>query len=225
MVLIPKKWRYLLSIKKFDIYEIQQGDCILIDFRKNEYIYFIAQGFVKLNQVFTNTNKLTLGIFTANDVINMTNTKTNTINYYYSVEGISSALIISYDYKKILLQLGQHLLICHELLLAQQKYIHQRSNMIQILSHRDKKSRLVNLLLILCKLSGMTTRFGIIINLSITHNTLGTIIGSSRTIVTKTLISLQQCQLLSIYNNKLLIHDPISLSLYYKALFYTKNLP
>ena len=196
---------------------MSKGDNILIDFKQKNTVYIIAQGFVKLSKVFTNNNILVLGILTENDLINMTHAKSNSKYYYYLAEALSSTLIISYNCRRILQRPHCYSLIYNELLFAHQRHINRNNDIIQILSHRDKKSRLANLLLILCQQVGIITQFGIIINLIITHNTLAMIVGSSRTTITNTLNSLQRHQLISIYKNKLLIHDPISLSLYYKT--------
>lgn len=226
MTSILQKWCYLLSMKKiyFNIHRMLLGDCLLINFQHKNHIYLIVQGSVKVNQVFTNTNKLTIGILMEDDLINIISLPRTKKSYYYSAEALSSALIISYNHKMVLQRPHEYISLYHELLSAQERLIIRSNDIIQVLSHRDKKCRLINLLLILCKQFGIITRFGIMINLIITHNTLGGIIGSSRTTITKILNSLQGYRLLSVYHNKLLIHDPISLCLYHKTWLYIINL-
>nr|YP_009297647.1 global nitrogen transcriptional regulator [Hildenbrandia rivularis]AOM67191.1 global nitrogen transcriptional regulator [Hildenbrandia rivularis] len=221
-----KKWGHILSIQKisFEVHEVNQGDCILINFRQRSQTHIITYGSIKLSKIFYNNETLTVAILTQNDFINIPNSENTIANYYYVAEALSFTSIISYNYTKILQKSNYCFLIYYELLSAHSRYVAKSSDMIQILSHRDKKRRLTNLLLILSREFGTITAFGIIINLRITHASLAEIIGSHRITVTKILNTLQGFRLISIYYNRILIHDPLSLSLHHRILhfFYRK---
>nr|YP_009296686.1 global nitrogen transcriptional regulator [Apophlaea sinclairii]AOM65826.1 global nitrogen transcriptional regulator [Apophlaea sinclairii] len=213
MISILRRWCYLLSFQKvcFNIHKMCPGDYILVRAEDIHKMYLITQGAVKFSKIFTDTSTLTLAILRENDLITIIKTQNY---YYYSAEALSFTLILSYNYDKILQKSNQFSTLHSELVLAYHRYIQKVYKIIQVLSHRDKINRLINLLLILCQQFGIVTRFGIVINLVMTHNTLAIIIGSSRITITKILNSFQKTQVISVYHNKLLIHDPISLSLF-----------
>lgn len=218
MVYIFHKWVHLLSYHKvpFTYHQLFKGDCILINFQRKKQIYIIIQGCLKLSKIFTNQETLTLGIFTESDIINMFESITLNKNYYYIADTLTAALIISCNYEKIVYWRYQDTIIYHEIIRAYQKYIQKITLMIQVLAHKDKKSRLIHLLLLLCQQFGYRTRRGILIQISITQSTLATIIGSNRITVTRIIQSLQKSQLISIHHHKIVIRNVINLSNYNK---------
>nr|YP_010330184.1 global nitrogen transcriptional regulator [Porphyridium aerugineum]UNJ17900.1 global nitrogen transcriptional regulator [Porphyridium aerugineum] len=82
---------------------------------------------------------------------------------------------------------------------------------IDILYYKDAQKRLIALLLILCKLFGIYTSFGILLNLEISHKELSRIIGSTRVTVTRILNDLKKEKIISINYKFLVIHDPLLL--------------
>ena len=218
MVYIFQKWVHLLSYHKvpFTCHQLFKGDCILINFQRKKQIYIIIQGCLKLSKIFTNQEILTLGIFTESDIINVFESITLNKNYYYIADSLTAVLIISCNYEKIVYWRYQDTSIYHEIIQAHQKYIQKITLMIQVLAHKDKKSRLIHLLLLLCQQFGYRTRRGILIQISITQSTLATIIGSNRITVTRIIQSLQKSQLISIHHHKIVIRNVINLSNYNK---------
>ena len=225
MLYIFQKWVRLLSYHKvpFNYHQLLRGDSILIDFQRKKQIYIIIQGSLKLSKIFTNQEILTLGIFTENDIINELEHIVHNKNYYYIAETLTTTSIISCNYEKIAYWIYQDANICYEIILAYQKYTQKIILMMQVLAHRDKKSRLIHLLLLLCQQFGCKTKLGIVIPIIITQNTLATIIGSNRITITRIIQSLQKSQLISIYHHKMVIHNLISLSNYNKYSLRYKN--
>lgn len=207
-----KPWNYLLSIQKnyFTIHKIRLGDCILLNFKHPSKIYLISRGCVKVSKIFRNNYILVFAILAQSDVICTQNIFPN---YFCIVEALSSTSLVSCDYNDILYHFKYLTIISCEIISAYHRYIYKTNQIIQLLSHRDKRNRLINLLLILCKNKGVITKFGIIINLSITNYKLANIIGSSRITVNNIFNKLKKDKLISIWNNRVIIHDPISLSL------------
>ena len=216
MPYIFQKWVHLLSYHKVPLnyHQLLKGDRILINFKRKKQIYIIIQGSLKLSKIFTNQEILTLGIFTKNDIIYVFEPITHNQNYYYIAETLTVTSIISCNCEKITYWMYQDTVIYYAILFAYQKYTQKIIFMMQVLSHRDKKSRLIHLLLLLCQQFGNKTKLGIIIQIIITQSTLATIIGSNRITVTRIIQSLQKSQLISIYHHKMVIHNLLKLSNY-----------
>ena len=217
---IFQKWVRLLSYHKvpFNYHQLLKGDCILINFQRKKQIYIVVQGCLKLSKMFTNQEILTLGIFTENDIINVFDISHNE-NYYYIAETLTTASIISCNYKKPAFWIYNNTSIYYEIILAYKKHLQKVILMMEVLAHRDKKSRLIHLLLLLCRLFGRKTRLGTLIQIIVTQSTLATIIGSNRITVTRIMQSLQKSHLISIYHHKMVIHNLIKLSNYNKYIF------
>ena len=216
-----RPWHYLLSIQEnyFTVHHIQSGDCVLINFKNQSQIYLIIKGYIKVSKIFRNNYVLVFALLTNNDLICTQNVSTTCLCV---AEALCSTSLISCYYDDILYHFKHLTVISYEIISAYHRYIQKSNQITQLLSHRDKKNRLINLLLVLCKEKGIITKFGIIINLFITNYKLANLIGSSRITVNKVFNKLKGNQLISTWNNKLIIHDPISLSLASK-LFFTTN--
>lgn len=218
MIHIFQKWVHLLSYHKvpFNHHQLLKGDRILINFQRRKQIYIITHGCLKLSKIFTNQEILTLGIFTENDIINVFEPTTPNENYYYVAETLAKTLIISCNYEKTVHWIYRDTAIYYETILAYQKYIQKITLMTQVLAHRDKTSRLIHLLLLLCQQFGCKTELGILIQIVITQSTLATIIGSNRTTVTRIIQALQKSRQIFIHHHKMVIRNAINLSNYNK---------
>ena len=88
----------------------------------------------------------------------------------------------------------------------------QTETMIETLTHRDMSSRLVSLLLVLCRDFGVPSNDGITIDLRLSHQAIAEAIGSTRVTITRLLGDLRNAGLVQIDRKKITVFDPLALA-------------
>ncbi|ASN78814.1 Ycf28 (chloroplast) [Porphyra umbilicalis] len=190
------------------IFSLKQHDVLIFD--ANSTLYIILAGCLIVKKVFRNRKKIILNLLTSEDTFGHTQFASS--HFYYEVEAIDVAQIVSIEYSTIMSICQNHhkfsVFFIDHLLLCSIK----ANRFMEIISHKSITNRLVSLLLLLSEHNGISQSNGIFLNLAITHRVLAQIIGSNRVSITRIMSELVQTKLISIQKKKVIIHDPILLS-------------
>nr|AYR06183.1 global nitrogen transcriptional regulator [Renouxia sp.] len=197
----------------FEIYTLNKQDSIIIT-PKNNQLLIILDGLIELLKVFTNQEKVCMSILQRDYILHVYITQTEIPNYYYKASALSRTLIVSIQLKDIINKACEQNNLLKQLTISYSYSIKGYKNMIKILSHRQTKNRIIQLMLVLCEEIGQISSKCITIPLYLSHTTLSIIIGSHRITVTRIMKQLQNKKLIS-YNRKVLvIYDILKLSQY-----------
>lgn len=197
----------------FEIYTLNIQDSIIITPKlKNNQLLIILDGLVELSKVFTNQEKVCMSILQRAYILQVYITQTERPNYYYRASALSRSLIVSIQLKDITNKAYQQNNLLKQLITSYFFSVKGYKNMIKVLSHRQTKNRIIQLILVLCEEIGQINSKCITIPLHLSHTTLSTITGSHRITITRIMKQLQNKKLIS-YNRKVLvIHDILKLS-------------
>ena len=189
----------------FKIETVYKNDCIIADKKRYEYkILIILDGFMQKVQNFTNGEAITLKLLYSADLF--TNIKPETqssyanTNYYYQFKALTDTTIIVLNTKELEKKTESN--YYQQYLLSQ---IHNQENneMIQILSHKNIKKRIIQLLLILIKHFGKISKNHIHIPFGLSQQSIAIIIGSQRVTVNRIMSKFKRNTLY--YDNKKII--------------------
>nr|YP_010338139.1 global nitrogen transcriptional regulator [Erythrolobus coxiae]UNJ17724.1 global nitrogen transcriptional regulator [Erythrolobus coxiae] len=82
----------------------------------------------------------------------------------------------------------------------------------EILIHREIQNRFIILLLNLCCEFGRYVKYGILLDLSLSHNNIASIIGTTRSTITRIIAYLKKQKLITVYKKKFIIFDLLALN-------------
>nr|AYR06392.1 global nitrogen transcriptional regulator [Rhodogorgon sp.] len=199
----------------FQIYTLSKEDSIILTCDPpNNQLLIILDGLVKLSKIFTNEEIVCMGILKRDYILHYSVLRADTNNHYYKALALSETLILSIQFTEIINKVYQKNNLLKQLILSYSYSTKGYKNMIKILSHRQIKNRIIQLILILCEELGQVDAKSIIVPLYLSHNIVSIITGSHRITVARIMKQLQNKKLIS-YNRKgLIIHDIIRLSRY-----------
>ena len=178
----------------FNINILKKNDYILVNQEtKKTKIIYILDGFIQNIQIFTNNEIVCLNLLYSHNLIPTTQPlikKTDKqTNHYYKFIALTRTIILIIDKKEFLQKMQPNNQLFQELT---HKHLNYNKEMISILSHRNTKKRLIQLLLILIKHFGVFTEYKILIPFNLSHYRIATIIGSQRITVNKIMNELKK---------------------------------
>jgi CRP/FNR family transcriptional regulator len=175
-------------------------------------LYFSLKGVVKIS-IFNHRGKeMSLSLLPPNSLFGLSSVINNTREQMYNAIAFTPATIISASRVEVEQELRKSPELSRLMLEELSSRLLKAEMNMESLLQRQSLSRLVSFLLLLCSDFGIMTRAGIRINLPLTHQVLGELIGLHRSSVSNILRELQQQHLISIKRKIITIHNPQSLS-------------
>ena len=173
----------------FNIKIVNKNDCIIADRKINEHkIFYILDGFIQEMQVFTNGEIISLKLLYNNDSfkniqpdLELENLCLD-VNYHHRFKALTNTILIVVNKKELIKQTNNGK---YKANLIDDIENYKKNEMLCVLSHRNTKKRLIQLLLILTKHFGVLTKNEIYIPFNISHSNIATIIGSQRITVNR----------------------------------------
>lgn len=178
----------------FNIHILKKNDCILANQRiKPNQIICILDGFIQTLQVFTNGETICIKLLYANDLFTNINTYNKepyqNINYYYKSIALTKTVIATINETTFIKKIQHNTNLLNEF--CNTNFYHN-NEITQILSHRNTKKRLIQLLFILIEHFGKFTEHKFVIPFNLSHYTIATIIGSQRITVNRIMNDLKK---------------------------------
>ena len=188
----------------FNIHILEQNDCILAYQNINlNKIICILDGFIQILQVFTNGETICVQLLYANDLFANISTYIKTpysnTNHYYKIIALTKTVIATINEKIFIRQIQHNTKLLNEF--CHTNFYHN-NEITQILSHRNTKKRLIQLLFILIEHFGKFTENNLTIPFNLSHHTIATIIGSQRITVNKIMNELKKNTSYTIITNR-----------------------
>lgn len=191
----------------FQIHVLQKQDSIFIKNKhRDKNIMHVLDGFIKLVQIFTNNEKICLRLICKNQTVDskMLNNKSQQKHYYYLLVAITETAIVTIPSKEFYTKTKRNK---GTFLFLQAENQCKKNEMISILSHKNTKKRVIQLIIILVKQFGHIKKSKIIVPFDLTHQLIATIVGSQRTTVNKIMSTLKQKEIISYGNKNIIINN------------------
>lgn len=198
----------------FNINILRKNESIIASYSKipNKRLY-ILDGYMQKMQIFTNGETLNLQLLYSNDTFTDTH-KLNVQrggkkNYHHQFRALTKTILIvinEYEFMQKTKKLQKSLNILNDRDLNKDK----NNEMIKILSHKNTKKRLIQLLLLLIKHFGTITEYNICLPFSLSSYTIASIIGSQRVTVNRIMNRLKP-EIIYYDKNQILIIDLVKL--------------
>lgn len=206
------KWlEYLENCNiSFKIHILQKYDCILIPGTKSDYqVLYILDGLMEILQIFTNNEKICVQLLHKNSIFkNFKYDHINTTNYYYKAVAITKTALVTVPCRYLINKINKKPNILSNFLLNQQKDNH---DIIHILSHKNTKKRIIQLLLTLAKSFGHYSNGNVIIPFCVPHYVIGNITGSQRANISKIMNYLKKNRIIYYDKQKIILYNIIKL--------------
>nr|YP_009315025.1 Global nitrogen transcriptional regulator [Scinaia undulata]SCW23480.1 Global nitrogen transcriptional regulator [Scinaia undulata] len=185
-------------------YKLKQRDKLIIH-QNNINTYIIIEGVLVVHKVFSNQERYAICILSAGDIATTPFGFAVATNYFYEIESLSTSYILSCCTAS-----AQSLKP-----LISMKYSSNTLNhhdIIEILAHKNTKRRIIHVFLILSELFGEYKKNFLTLNLSISYQTLGSIIGTNKNTINKLIRELEKNNLLIYSKDQITINNLIDLS-------------
>lgn len=196
--------RWLKELENYNIsfhaYILQKQDSIFIhDSQKKNQIIYVADGLIQVLKIFTNNERICSRLIHKDQIIKSSSIKKKQKrNHYYLIEAVKKTTIITIPLTECSIKKSNRKKIFFT-------NIHEEySEIIGILSHKNTKMRIIQLVLITAKRCGHISNNRIIVPIYLPHQTIAAIIGSQRVTVSRCMSSLKQEGLIE-YSSKSII--------------------
>nr|YP_009296307.1 global nitrogen transcriptional regulator [Sebdenia flabellata]AOM65242.1 global nitrogen transcriptional regulator [Sebdenia flabellata] len=199
------QWIYNFTTYKipFYIYKLKKNDCIIYpaNYSKNKSV-IILNGILYLLKTFTNGETISLAILNTNNIINIIDNHIEPRHYYYRAIALEETYIISFQWDNIYINNNIKPQIIKNIINSYQKTIYKYEIMNHIITHKEIKNRVIQLILYLCEEFGIIKKKHIFIPFEISQVTLSTITGSNKVTINKIMKTLNQKMLIQYTLNK-----------------------
>nr|YP_009313388.1 Global nitrogen transcriptional regulator [Dichotomaria marginata]SCW21642.1 Global nitrogen transcriptional regulator [Dichotomaria marginata] len=186
-------------------YKLNTEDKLIVH-RETYSTYIIIEGIVVISKIFTNKEKFSICIIDQYQIINTPFNKENQVNYFYQIQALTTTYLLSFPNKEI-----QKI---KNIIPNENKQILSYYHMIEILIHKNIRQRLIHLLINLSEFFGQYKKTYILINISLSYNTIGSIIGANKNTISKLIKELEHFKIITYKKQHIIIHDLITLSYY-----------
>lgn len=198
----------------FNMHVLQKNDSIIISqilYEHEAQTIYIVDGLIQILKIFTNGETICTELLYKHNFCNKVEFHHNKkINYHYKAIATKKTIIITIPTKKLITYINQSNRIYqwHPFLIHK-----HNNNIVEILSHRNTKKRLIQVLLILAKQFGKLIKHSnsIIIPFCLSHYTLGTITGSQRVTINRIMSKLKKEHIINYNKQQIIIYDIIKL--------------
>lgn len=194
----------------FHIHLLEKEDFILIG-KANEkkHIVYILDGITRLTKVFSNNERICIKLLHSRQVVNISKECVHRQNYYNVLTAITATKIIVMPAQAVKIVKTKSKtdktktgIICQQ---------NNSSEIVSILSHRNTKKRISQLLIILVKQFGKIKGRMITIPFYLSQQAIAEITGSQRGTVSKIMNSLKRNKTISYGSKSIIIHNLVHL--------------
>nr|YP_009773998.1 global nitrogen transcriptional regulator [Caulacanthus okamurae]QIZ74615.1 global nitrogen transcriptional regulator [Caulacanthus okamurae] len=190
----------------FYIYKLKQGDSII--YINNNESFIILHGTMYISKIFKNKTTTALGILEAGNIIN---NQVPPTNCYYKTYAITDTFLLSFKWEQLInykhynnQQLYIQLLELHRLTIKKYEVMNT------ILSHKDVRNRVSQLILTLLNDTGIIQKTAVIIPYNISQSIVSDITGSTRSRINKILRSFHHKQIIEYtYDKRISTKHPL----------------
>nr|ARO91123.1 global nitrogen transcriptional regulator [Flintiella sanguinaria] len=170
---------------------LNKGDKIIMDSYLIVDYYFILDGIVQVKKIYNKKISTTLVFLGKNDSFGFKRQN----KFYYVAKALNptNLLVRNFSFSELKNKL-------------------KIENIVEIFAHREISKRVIVFILILCKQFGRNISSGILIDLELSHADIASIIGSTRSTITRILKKLKEKNLINSYSKRIIVFNPIFLS-------------
>nr|YP_010873262.1 Global nitrogen transcriptional regulator [Nemalion vermiculare]WGV34382.1 Global nitrogen transcriptional regulator [Nemalion vermiculare] len=186
------------------IYKLEQGDRIVIHKHDDNNIYLVIEGVLLVYKTFTNGTSICLSIIHRGKIINPLFQKHDKHIYFYSIESISVAYILSLK--------NNNTKLLNTLQVKSGRVLLYQQNLLEVSIHKNVKQKLIHLFLMLCEILGEYRDNYMIVCLSLSYITIARIVGSNRNTISKIIFQLEEQKLMLYTKKYFIVYDMVQLS-------------
>nr|YP_010619749.1 Global nitrogen transcriptional regulator [Tayloriella tenebrosa]WAX03762.1 Global nitrogen transcriptional regulator [Tayloriella tenebrosa] len=202
------KWIKFLTQKKipYYIYKLQKEDFIILN-KNNSKIIIILSGIIFITKVFPNKELIPVAILDENNILIKSNKEIKT---YYKIFALEKTYILTLDEYK----LNESNIIGINLLHGYKKTIGKYEAMNNIISQKQIKNRILQLIFTICLEFGKLKNQKIFIPFKLSNKNIATLTGTSENTVNKVIREIYTEDLIKdISNNIISIKNILNLNL------------
>lgn len=184
--------------------KFQANEIIFMETDREDCLFYIAEGLVKLFMISPEGKEKTLYLLTSGQCFGEM-AVFNGLDYCVNAQALVDTVIYSMTYKdlKEILETGPDIAL--ELLRIMADKMRLSTQQIKDMSFYDISGRLASQIHTFSRQFGMKTERGILIQLALTHQELANLLGASRVTVTKTLNQFMEEGIIEIVNRRICI--------------------
>lgn len=210
------KWLSYFSKSKipYYIYKIKKNDLMIINnnLQINQSI-IILYGTIFLCKNFNNKKNFPVAIVSTNNIIYLKSFKNNT-QYYYKLIALDNSYVLSFSFNYLIKNTKTNKQLFSQIIHAYENTLIRYEMINHILVHKYIKSRIIQLILILCLEFGIINNKKIIIPFSLSQKNLANIIKSNKITVNKIISYLIKQNIIKYSSQKRIYLQNISLLSY-----------
>nr|SCW23069.1 Global nitrogen transcriptional regulator [Nemalion sp. H.1444] len=186
------------------MYKLEQNDKVIMHKSNKHNVYLVIEGVLLMYKNFTNGTSICLSIIHRGEIIDPLFQQCDQHIYFYSIESISVAYILSLN--------NQSTKLLDALRVKSGRILLYQQSLLEVSIHKNVKQKLVQLFFMLCEMSGEYHNDHITVFLSLPYNTIAKIIGSNRNTVSKVILQLETERLILYTSKYFIVYDLIKLS-------------
>nr|YP_009293747.1 global nitrogen transcriptional regulator [Rhodymenia pseudopalmata]AOM64429.1 global nitrogen transcriptional regulator [Rhodymenia pseudopalmata] len=199
------QWIYYFMAHRipFYVYKIPKNDCFIYteDNQLNKTA-IVLHGSLLMIKIFTNQEQLCLAILRANSIIDIKkNNAKIKVHYYYKVIALDEVWLMTFKSNEAFINSP---IIIKSLTASYNITLLHYEMMNNILTHKEAKNRILQLLVYLAEQFGYTKNNYTIIKFRITQSNIALIIGTNKITVNKILKMLKKDALIKYSKNKIM---------------------
>lgn len=184
--------------------KIQANEIIFMENDREDCLFYIAEGLVKLFMISPEGKEKTLYLVTSGQCFGEM-AVFDGMDYCVNAQVLSDAVIYSMTHKDVKEVVESEPDVAWELLRIMANKMRLSVQQIKDISFYDISGRLASQIQIFSEQFGVKTERGILIQLALTHQELANLLGASRVTVTKTLNQFVEEGIIEIVNRKICI--------------------
>nr|YP_009399597.1 global nitrogen transcriptional regulator [Dictyomenia sonderi]ARW69203.1 global nitrogen transcriptional regulator [Dictyomenia sonderi] len=196
------QWIKFLTQHKipYYIYKLRKEDYIILNKTDHNKIIIILSGIVFITKVFPNRELLPIAILDKNNILIKSKKKTT---IYYKIIALDTAYILTLN-EYNLNKNNISVLIGINLLNSYKKTIEQYETMNNIISQKDTKNRILQLIFIICLKFGKVKSQKIFIPFTLSNKNIAILTGTSENTVNKVIRKIYKQSIIKELNNKVI---------------------
>nr|WDA99682.1 global nitrogen regulator [Galdieria sulphuraria] len=204
------------NIIKNSLYlEIDKYEKLYFTISDLKYYFLITKGTIRISKIYNNGAKFTFIFLKEYDLFGkFGEIKKKNSSLIYELEALEKTYLLKISIPAIFNKIHQHTILYKNLIFALNKRLIRNNMLMEILTHRNIKNRLISFLLYLALYFGSLSKLGIIINLNLSHNTIAEILCSTRVTITRYIQFLKKMKYIKYIKKNLIIINPILLTQY-----------
>jgi CRP/FNR family cyclic AMP-dependent transcriptional regulator len=195
--------------------EIEKYEKLYFTISDLKYYFLITKGTIRISKIYNNGAKFTFSFLKEYDLLGkFGEIKKTSSSLIYEIEALENTYLLKISILKNFNQIHQHKTLYSKLIFALNKRLIRNNMLMEVLTHRNVKNRLISFLLYLALYFGSLSKLGIIINLHLSHSTIAEILCSTRVTITRHIQALKKMEYIKYLKKNIIILNPILLTQY-----------